>query len=86
MFDDERPLGGVAESAYETLLAAIDAGEGIPTEEAHARLLEDDFPEEDAEFAIQRLINRGYLYRVEGNLYVTDYHLGEDSSENDVDS
>jgi hypothetical protein len=86
MFDDERPLGGVAESAYKALLSAIDDGEGISTDEAHAKLQAADFPKEDAEFAIQRLINRGYLYQVEGRLYVTDYHLGEESPEDDVDS
>ena len=44
MYDrDERPLGAVAESAYEVLLEAIDPDDGIPRTDAHKRLLEADY-------------------------------------------
>ncbi|ERH05213.1 MAG: hypothetical protein J07HN4v3_00807 [Halonotius sp. J07HN4] len=79
MYDrDERPLGAVAESAYEILLEDGDTEDGIPRSDALARLLEADFTEPDAEYALDRLLNRGYLYAVEGRLYVTEHALSED--------
>jgi hypothetical protein len=73
MYDrDERPLGAVAESAYEVLLQTIDPEDGIPRSDAHERLLEADYAEADAEYAIDRLLSRGYLYDVNGQLFVTE--------------
>jgi hypothetical protein len=73
MYDrDERPLGAVAESAYEVLLETIDPENGITRSEAHERLLEADYAEADAEYAIDRLLSRGYLYDVNGQLFVTE--------------
>ena len=73
MYDrDERPLGAVAESAYEILLETIDPEDGIPRIDAHDRLLEADYAEADAEYAIDQLLSRGYLYDVNGQLFVTE--------------
>ena len=73
MYDgDERPLGAVAESAYEILLETIDPENGISRSDAHERLLEADYAEADAEYAIDRLLSRGYLYDVNGQLFVTE--------------
>jgi|APHM01.1.fsa_nt_gi hypothetical protein len=73
MYDrDERPLGAVAESAYEVLLETIDPEDGIPRSDAHERLLEADFTDTDAEYALDRLLNRGYLYDVQSQLFVTE--------------
>ena len=73
MYDkDERPLGAVAESAYEVLLETIDPENGITRSDAHERLLEADYAEADAEYAIDRLLSRGYLYDVNGQLFVTE--------------
>ena len=73
MYDgDERPLGAVAESAYEVLLETIDPENGITRSEAHERLLQADYAEADAEYAIDRLLSRGYLYDVNGQLFVTE--------------
>jgi len=73
MFDkDERPLGAVAESAYEILLETIDPENGISRSDAHERLLEADFAEADADHAIDRLLSRGYLYAVGSQLFVTE--------------
>ena len=69
---DERPLGAVAESAYEALLETIDPEDGIARSDAHERLLEADYAEADAEYAIDRLLSRGYLYAVNGQLFVTE--------------
>lgn len=69
---DDRPLGSLAEDAYETLLDAIEPVEGIPIDDAHDRLREEGFSDGDADYAIKRLLNRGYLYEVEGRVFVTD--------------
>ena len=50
----------------------MDPEDGLPRSEAHAQLLEGEFADGDAEYALDRLLNRGYLYAVEGRLYVTD--------------
>jgi hypothetical protein len=73
MYDgDERPLGAVAESAYEVLLETIDHENGISRSDAHERLLEADFAETDAEYALNRLLSRGYLYEIDSQLFVTE--------------
>ena len=73
MYDrDERPLGAVAESAYEILLETIDPDDGIPRTDAHGRLLEADYAEADADYAIDRLLSRGYLYDIDSQLFVTE--------------
>ncbi len=78
MYDgDERPLGAVAESAYEILLETADTEDGIPRSDARARLSEADYSSEDAEYALERLLNRGYLYAVEERLFVTEHELND---------
>ena len=73
MYDrDERPLGAVAESAYEILLETIDPDDGIPRTDAHDRLLEADYAEADADYAIDQLLSRGYLYDIDSQLFVTE--------------
>jgi len=73
MYDrNERPLGAVAESAYEILLETIDPDDGIPRTDAHERLLEADYAEADADYAIDRLLSRGYLYDIDSQLFVTE--------------
>jgi len=73
MYDrDERPLGAVAESAYEILLETIDPEDGIPRTDAHERLLEGDYAEADADYALDRLLSRGYLYDIDSQLFVTE--------------
>lgn len=69
---DERPLGAVAESAYEVLLEVTEPNEGVPREYAHSRLLDADFGDNDADYALDRLLDRGYLYAVDDELFVTD--------------
>ena len=59
---DDRPLGAIAEDAYEILVETVDPEDGMPREEAHAEWLEGDFVDSDAEYAIDRLLSRGYLY------------------------
>ena len=76
---DDRPLGAIAEDAYEILVETVDPEGGMPREEAHAELLDDDFVDSDAEYAIDRLLSRGYLYAVNGQLFVTEHKLNSDA-------
>lgn len=69
---DDRPLGSLAEDAYDLLSEAIVPAEGITVDDAHARLCEADFSAGDADYALDRLLNRGYLYEVDGQLFVTE--------------
>lgn len=69
---DNHPLGPLAEDAYQRLLDSIDPPEGISIDEAHERLCEDDFSTEEAEYAVEQLLNRGYLYAVDDTLFVTE--------------
>lgn len=69
---EDHPLGALAETAYETLLGSIEPAAGIPLDAAHARLQDAGFADEDATYAPERLLNRGYLYEVDGRVFVTD--------------
>lgn len=69
---DDRPLGSLAEDAYDPLREAIDPAEGITIDDAHTRLCEADFTADEADYALDRLLNRGYLYEVDGRLFVTE--------------
>jgi len=75
---DDRPLGVIAEDAYDILVETVDPEDGMPREEAHAELLEGDFIDSDAEYALDRLCSRGYLYEVEGQLFVTEHKLNRE--------
>ena len=49
-----------------------EADEGLPKDEAKAKLVADDrFPETDAEYALDLLQNRGYIYYVGEQVYIT---------------
>jgi hypothetical protein len=69
---DNRPLGPLSETAYEMLCETIDSGDGIRFDDAVARLSATEFTLADAEYALEQLINRGYLYRVDGELFITE--------------
>ena len=68
------PLSATAEEALELLTDRIyDHGEkGWPREDAHRFLVDHEtFSQKRAERAIHQLLMRGYLYEVEGQLFVT---------------
>jgi hypothetical protein len=71
-----RSLPDWIEDAYESLVAATaEQNVGIPREQAHEQLLADEtFPDEpaDAEYAIDRLLDAGWLYAVDDELRITD--------------
>ncbi|SEP02364.1 hypothetical protein SAMN04487948_11113 [Halogranum amylolyticum] len=68
---NNRSLGSLSEDAYELLLTAIEPARGLAFEEALGHLREEGFSEGDAEYAVERLLLRGYLYEVDGELFVT---------------
>ena len=73
--NDRSPLPPWIEDAYETLADEIDQQEGgIATARAQALLYTVNLIEDEADvhYAIDRLLNRGYLYTVEGELFVTE--------------
>ena len=74
--NEPRPLPDWIQDAYEILLSQISSDqEGISHERAQELLLtHGDFPDEpaDAEYVIERLLNSGWLYEVDGKLRITD--------------
>lgn len=78
-----RSLPDWVERAYQILSVEIaDAGsEGLPRDRAREELLaHGEFPDEpsDAEYAIDHLLNSGWLYEVDGSLRITDPNLKPD--------
>ena len=73
MFRDERPpLSDWILDAYRQLADQIQTCDGgLPTEEAKTLLITEETDETDVEYLLQRLLDRGYLYQVEGELFVT---------------
>lgn len=73
MFRDERPpLSDWILDAYHQLARQIQTRDGgLPIEDAKALLITEETDEFDVEYALQRLLDRGYLYQVEGELFVT---------------
>jgi hypothetical protein len=71
--DRERRVPPFAEDALDVLNEAIgDAADGIPKAEAEGLLADDDrFTETDAEYALDVLQNRGHIYYVDGQVYIT---------------
>ena len=74
--DESRSLPDWIEDGYEILVAEIQESDGgLSQAEAQNRLLDHDaFPAEpaDAEYAIERLLDSGWLYEVDTSLRVTD--------------
>lgn len=73
MFRDDRPpLPNWILDAYRQLATQIQSRDGgLPTEEAETILTTAEIDESDAEYALGRLLDRGYLYQVEDELFVT---------------
>lgn len=74
MYRDERPpLSDWILNAYRRLASRIQTRDGgLPTDEAKELLFTEEIEESDVEYALQRLIDRGYLYRVDDELFVTE--------------
>jgi hypothetical protein len=73
MFRDDRPpLPDWILDAYRQLAEQIRTRDGgLPIEDAKTFLTTEETDEFDVEYLLQRLLDRGYLYQVEGELFVT---------------
>lgn len=78
---DDRPLGSLSETAYEILCETIGSDNGIRFDDAIAQLAATDLTIADAEYAVERLVNRGYLYEVDGQLFITEREDGSEDSQ-----
>ncbi|EJN57395.1 hypothetical protein [Halogranum rubrum] len=69
MRNGRTPLSASAEDALDVLRPAIEATEtGLGRPAAHSRLEGDDFIDYDATEALSELLQKGYLYEVDGEL------------------
>lgn len=80
---DDRSLGSLSETAYEILCETIDSEDGIRFDDAVAQLSAADLTIADAEYALERLLNYGYLYEVDGRLFVTERSDESEGSEHE---
>jgi hypothetical protein len=74
--DRERRIPPFAEDALDVLNEAVedadDGDGGLPKDEAKAVLADNDsFTETDAEYALNVLQNRGHIYYVDEQVYIT---------------
>jgi hypothetical protein len=81
---DDRPVGSLSETAYEILCETIESADGIRFDDAVAQVSAADLTTADAEYALERLINRGYLYEVDGRLFITE--RGDESEDSATES
>lgn len=73
MYRDERPpLPDWILDVYQQLNSHICRSDGgLATEKATALIVTEEIGEADVEYALQRLLDRGYLYLVDDELYIT---------------
>ncbi|MFC7157238.1 hypothetical protein ACFQPA_17535 [Halomarina halobia] len=65
------PLGPLASDALEHLEPSMWEAEGTNRETAREVLEDQGFTESEADAALTQLLSRGYLYEVNGDLYLT---------------
>lgn len=73
--DDPHPMPEWIQRAYEILVSYAADTTGVPRARAQELLVaHEEFSEDaaDAEYAIDRLLSRGWLYEVDGELRITD--------------
>ncbi|WP_227380604.1 hypothetical protein [Haladaptatus halobius] len=71
MTDDRRSLSPLTYEAYDALTAVFDQDETFTREQAYTSLSEQDIDQVTADDLLQMLLDRGYLYEVEGELRIT---------------
>jgi hypothetical protein len=69
--NDRTPLSPPASDALEQLCGPIERADGLSRHATVDQLLDAEFGEENAEAVISELLSKGYLYEVDGVLYVT---------------
>jgi len=69
--NERTQLSPAATDALDTLREPIEQSEGLTREEAATVLTDDGFASVDADVFLDELLSKGYLYAVDGRLYVT---------------
>lgn len=65
------------------LYEEIKPGDSIGVDAAVTKVHETKRSVGDAEHAVERLVDRGYLYKVDGQLYITEYRDGSEDPESE---
>lgn len=77
-----RPPGSLG-AAYDMLYAEINPGESIEVDAAVTKVRETERSVGTAEHVVERLVDRGYLYKVDGRLYITEHRDGSQDSKSE---
>ena len=75
-----QPPGSLG-AIYDLLYEEIKPGNSIGVDAAVAKVRETECAVGNAEHAVERLVDRGYLYKVDGHLHITEHRDGSADSE-----
>ncbi len=77
-----RPPGSLG-AVYDMLYEDINPGESIEVDTAVTKVRETERSVGTAEHVVERLVDRGYLYKVDGQLYITEHRDGSQDPESE---
>jgi len=77
-----RPPGSLG-AVYDMLYEDINPGESIEVDTAVTKVRETERSVGTAEHVVERLVDRGYLYKVDGQLYITEHRDGSEDSKSE---
>ena len=75
-----RPPGSLG-AVYDMLYEEIEPGDSIGVDAAVTKVRETERSVGTAEHVVERLVDRGYLYKVDGQLYITEHRDGSQDPE-----
>lgn len=77
-----RPPGSLG-AVYDMLYEDIKPGDSIGIDAAVTKVRETERSVGNPEYVIDRLVDRGYLYKVDGQLYITEYRDSSQDSKSE---
>jgi len=77
-----RPPGSLG-AVYDMLYEEIEPGDSIGVDAAVIKVRETERSVGTAEHVVERLVDRGYLYKVDGQLYITEHRDGSQDPESE---
>ncbi|RKS75803.1 hypothetical protein BDK61_4320 [Haloarcula quadrata] len=77
-----RPPGSLG-AVYDMLYEEIEPGDSIGVDAAVTKVRETERSVGTAEHVVERLVDRGYLYKVDGQLYITEHRDGSQDSKSE---
>jgi hypothetical protein len=77
-----RPPGSLG-AIYDMLYEEIEPGDSIGVDAAVTKVRETERSVGTAEHVVERLVDRGYLYKVDGQLYITEHRDGSQDPESE---